>query len=339
MSVEAADRHYEMKSALERYLKDRFPEWDGLSVVHLEKSRLSASHDIFMLTVRSKGVKGQGSENLVIRMVPDTGVHQSYDLARECEAIRKMHACRVPVPRIYCLEEDSAVLGHPFVIMEKIEGEKLLDTWMRQPEHRPQLVEDLYTVLAKIHSVDWRLNGLAFLGEPEHSRSFAEREIVKWQRVLKGTEYSPHPVMAEVAIWLKRNAPPSERTTVCHGDYSVLNAHVHGGRIVAILDWEMVGLGDPVSDIAALCNMAGTMRIADWDEGRFVRGYEERTGTKVSAESLAFWKIMGCFAMAAVTVSGTRSYIESKDPSMREMFNFHMLHTVMQDIAAKSIGF
>lgn len=328
-----------MKKSLEAYLKDRFPGREGLSLAHFEKARLSASHDIFMLRLDWKGVTGQGSANLVLRMEPDLGVHQSYDLGRECETIRKMHACGVPVPRIYWFEADAAVLGHPFVLMEKIEGERLLDTWLRQPEHRPQLVEDLYTILARIHNVDWRTNGLAFLGEPEHTRSFAQRGVVKWQEVLEKTQYSPYPVMAELAVWLKRNAPSSERTTVCHGDYSLLNAHVHAGRIVAILDWEMVGLGDPVSDLAGLCMMAQNMRIPDWDEARFVRGYEDMTGTEVNQESFTFWKIMASFAMAAITVSGLRSYIDAKDPSMKEMFNFYMLNTVMQDIAAKSIGF
>lgn len=328
-----------MKKTLEAYLRAKFSARKELTLVHFEKARLSASHDIFMLGVEWQDNGRQLAEHLVVRMEPEIGVHQSYDIERECEAVKRMHANGVPVPRIHWIETDSQVLGHPFVLMEKIEGEKLLNAWIRQPELRPQLLADLAATLVKIHHVDWRAGGLAFLGEPEHSRSFAEIQVDKWQRVLESTQYCAHPVLTEVAIWLKNNAPSAQSTTVCHGDYSVLNAHVHEGRLVAILDWEMVGLGDPVSDIASLCNMAAIMRLPDWDEEAFIRDYEKLTATKVDRTSLAYWKISSLFAAAAVTISGMRAYIESKDPSMKEMFNFHVLGTVLQDIAAKSLCF
>jgi aminoglycoside phosphotransferase (APT) family kinase protein len=339
MRGEAMNKDIDIKKILEAYLKAIFPEREELFLAKAEKMRLGGSHIIFMLTADWKDGNERVSKGLVVRMEPDMGVHQSYDIGRECEAVKKMHAGGVPVPKIYWLEEDSKVLGHPFLLMEKIEGERLLEVWIRQPEYRLQLMEDLISVLAKIHNVNWQAHGLSFLGEPEHKLFYVEKEIKKWERVLENNQYSAYPVMMEVAAWLRTNAHPSERTTVCHGDYSVLNAHVYEGRIAAILDWEMIGLGDPVSDVAWLCMMAQSMRIPDWDEARFVRGYEEMTGTKVGEECLAFWKIFSGFKMVAIAVSGLRALIESKDPSMREMFNFSMLIVALQDVVAKSVGF
>jgi aminoglycoside phosphotransferase (APT) family kinase protein len=272
-------------------------------------------------------------------MEPDMGVHQSYEIGRECEAVKKMHAAGVPVPKIYWLEEDSKVLGHPFLLMEKIEGDRLLDVWIRQPEYRPELMADLISTLARIHNVNWQAHALSFLGKPENNLFYVEKEIEKWEQVLENNQYGPYPVMAAVAVWLRRSAPPSERTTVCHGDYSVFNAHVNNGRIAAILDWEMVGLGDPVSDVAWFCMIAKDLSIPDWDEAHFVRGYEEMTGTKVGEDCLAFWKVFSRFKMMAIAVSGLRASIECKPPSMRDMFNFSMLIIAMQDETAKSIGF
>lgn len=328
-----------MRKTLEGYLRARFPEREHLVLSKADKLRMSASHSIFILDAQWNDGKATVSESLVIRMEPEMGVHQSYDLARECEAVKKMYASGAPVPKIYWLEEDAAILGHPFVLMEKIEGERLMDIWMRMPEYRSRLMEDLISALVKIHQVDWQAAGLGFLGAPEHDRSYALNEIKKWEQVLKKGAYSSVPVAAELGVWLRRNAPPADRTTVCHGDYSVLNAHVHQGRIAAILDWEMVGLGDPVSDIAWLCAMAASIRIPDWDEARYIRGYEEMTGTKVSEESLKFWKMFAHFKTIAIMVSGTRAFIESRDPSMREMLSFYLITAATQDIAARSLGF
>jgi len=324
---------------LEGYLRTSLPERDGLVLSKTEKLRLSASHKIFLLRVDWKDGTGSVSEDLIVRMEPDRGVHQSYDIGRECEAIKKMYVNGVPVPRIYCLEEDSSVLGHPFVVMEKIEGERLLDVWMRHPEYRRQLQVDLASGLAKIHSVDWDTQGLSFLGEPGRVLGCVQDEVEKWEKVLDSAECGHYPVAAEVASWLRSNAPPARRTTVCHGDYSILNAHVDKGRVAAILDWEMVGLGDPIGDIAWICSMAASMRVPDWDEVRFIRDYEEMSGTKVNDESLRFWKIFAQFKTIAIMVSGTRAFIESDVPSMREMTNFYILTLAMQDFAAKSLGF
>jgi hypothetical protein len=81
------------------------------------------------------------------------------------------------------------------------------------------------------------------------------------------------------------------------------------------------------------------MRIPDWDEARFIRGYEQMSGTKVAEESLAFWKTFSTFKMAAIAVSALRTFIEAKDPPMKLIFTFNVVSVVLQDAAAKSIGF
>jgi aminoglycoside phosphotransferase (APT) family kinase protein len=335
MSIQDQD----IKKTLREYLRGKFPEREELVLTAEERIRGGASHIIFMITAEWKNFDGRVSESFVIRMEPDMGVHQSYDIGREYEAVKKLYAGGVLVPKVYWLEEDCGVLGHPFVLMEKVEGERLLEVWLRQPELRPRLMEDLISALAKIHIVDWQALDLCLLGEPEHDLFYAEKEIAKWERVLEDNQYSAYPVMAEVAVWLKRNAPPSERTTVCHGDYTPLNAHVREGRIAAIFDWEMTGLGDPVSDVAWLCNMVQEIRLPGWEETSFIRGYEDMTGAKVSKESLSFWKIFSNFKMMAITVSGLRAFLHARDPSMKEMFNFNLLSTALQDVAAKKVGF
>jgi aminoglycoside phosphotransferase (APT) family kinase protein len=339
MNAEGKYGEHDLRETLEGYLKVRFAEREELVLSKAEKLRLSASHSIFMVRADWKEANGTVSEDLIIRMEPDMGVHQSYDIGRECETVKKMYGSGVPVPKIYWLEQDTSILGHPFVLMEKIEGERLMDAWMKHPEHRSQLMEDLISVLVKIHQVDWQVGGLGFLGEPEHDRFYALSEIKKWEQVLEKGAYCANPVAAELGVWLRRNMPAAERTTVCHGDYSVLNAYVHEGRIAAMLDWEMVGLGDPVSDIAWLCNMAAAVRMPDWDQERFIRGYEETSGTKVNQESLRFWSMFTLFKTIAIMMSGTRAFIESRDPNMREMLNFYLIAVATQDVVAKSLGF
>ncbi len=334
------DERPDIRHTIGEYLKARFPDRNELAVDDLREIQVGGSHVIYAFSACWRDDEGWVSKNLIIRREPDMGVHGSYDIGRECEALSRLYEAGIPVPVVHCLERDTRVLGRPFAIMEKIEGERMVDAWLRRPESRKQLAEDFVSTLASIHGIDWHGHGLSFLGTSEHDRHSAEGEIDKWESVLERSQYGPHPALAELSTWLRRNIPRSEHATICHGDYSPFNGHVLNGRIVAMLDWEMVDLGDPISDVAWACFFCGLTWMPEWDEAAFIHRYEELTGVEVKAEDLFFWKMLAHLKLAAITISGTRAFLESTNPtSMRELMAFNTLTPILQQNALQSLGY
>ena len=329
----------DVQRTVAEYLKARFPDRNELTIDGLQRIQVGGSHVIYAFSASWQDDRGLASEDLIIRREPDMGVHDAYDISRECEVLTKLRGAGIPVPAVRCLERDAQVLGRPFVIMEKIEGERMVDAWIRNWEWREQLAEDFASILAKIHSINWHDYGLSFLGVTEHDRHFAETEIDKWEAVLERAQHSPYPALAELGTWLRRNIPRSKCTTVCHGDYSPYNSHVLNGRIVAMLDWEMVDLGDPLSDVAWACFFIGLTGMPEWDEAGFIDRYERLTGIEVKEENLFFWKLLAHLKLSAITISGINAFLESENPtSMREVTVFNTLTPILQQNALRMLG-
>ncbi|MCK4351186.1 MAG: phosphotransferase family protein, partial [Candidatus Krumholzibacteria bacterium] len=233
----------DMRERLEAYLiKAKFPQREGLSVVEMERMPVGISYETYLFTVTWKEAQGAVSESLVIRMEPECGCVPPYDIRPQYEVLKRVYGTGIPVPKVHWLEMDSKVLGHPFFVMERIEGgDVLYNTYWTQPELREQLTRDYVSILARLHGLDWQALGLSILGVPENDRQYAEKEIARWEAMVEDNQYSPQPVVAELITWLKRNIPRAERTTLCHGDYHSRNFLTRDGRIVAVLDWEIVG--------------------------------------------------------------------------------------------------
>ena len=326
------------KERLEAYLKAKFPQRQELSVGELERMAVGVSHETYLFTATWKESQGPVSESLVIRMEPEFGCVPPYDIRPQYEALKRVHGTGVPVPKVHWLEMDSKALGHPFFVMEKIEGAVLYNVYLMYPEQQAQLTKDYVGILAKIHRLDWQALGLSVLGVPENDRQYAEKEIARWEWVVADTQYSPQPTIAELITWLKRNIPRAERTTLCHGDFHSRNFLTRDSRIVATLDWEMVGIGDPVSDIGWSCMFMRVFR-GFWDETEFLRAYEEITGVKVNEESFFFWKVLAFIKLAAIGLAGIKTGIESKDLDMRHLGVWSTLLPLLQEAPARMLGF
>lgn len=336
---EAQEEAQNMKQRLEVCLKAKFPQRKELAVVEVERMPAGYSYETYLFTASWKEAPGLVSESLVIRMEPEYGCVPPYDVRPQYEAINRVYGTGVPVPKIHWLELDSNVLGYPFFVMDKVEGVPLNNAYSNEPEHLEQLTKDFVSILARLHSLDWQALGISVLGVPENDRQYAEKEIARWERMVADTQYSPMPVLAELISWLRRNIPQSERTTLCHGDYHSRNFLAHDGRIVAVLDWEMVGIGDPISDLGWACMFRRIMHETFWTEADFIRRYEETTRVKVNEESFLFWKILAYVKLTAIGLAGIKSGLESKDLDMRQLGLWTMLLPLLQDAPAKMLGF
>ncbi len=176
----------------------------------------------------------------------------AHDMAREYRVMSALAGTGVPVPLTYALCEDADVNGAPFYVMEKVEGIIYRDgaslTGLSRAE-AAGLSEELVDVLARIHTVDYRAVGLEGFGHPD---GFLERQIRRWGEQWERSKTRDFPEVDELARRLRAALPDSGPPTIVHGDYRLDNTMMASDdptHIVAVLDWEMSTLGDPLADL------------------------------------------------------------------------------------------
>ena len=177
----------------------------------------------------------------------------AHAVEREFRVISALHAAGFPVARPLLLCEDPQVVGTPFYVMEFVEGRGLWDQALpgMAPAERAAIWDELNSVIARLHALDFRAIGLADYGK---TGSYLERQVGRWSRQYRSTETDRIGAMDRLIEWLPQNFPPGDETTVVHGDFRLDNVIFHPTepRVLAVLDWELSTLGDPMSDFAYL---------------------------------------------------------------------------------------
>jgi aminoglycoside phosphotransferase (APT) family kinase protein len=152
--------------------------------------------------------------------------------------------------------DDESVIGAPFYIMEKVEGVVMADSLPDQfgtPEQRRRIADELIDALVEMHGADWRAAGLEGFGKPQ---GYLERQLRRFTGLWEHNKTREIDAVETVGEWLRSNLPESAEATVVHGDYRLGNtmyAHDAPARLIAIFDWEMATIGDPLADVGYLC--------------------------------------------------------------------------------------
>jgi aminoglycoside phosphotransferase (APT) family kinase protein len=209
-----------------------------------------------------------GKSNLTYRVACDAGevvlrrpplghvLPTAHDMVREHRVLRALEGTTVPVPRVLAAGGADGPLGVDFYVMERVLGHvcrnALPPRYADGPEHRAAIGAALVDVLADLHLVDPAAVGLDGFGRPE---GFVERQLRRWSRQWDATKRAELPALDELREALARTLPPPGPAAIVHGDYRLDNTMLHPtapGRIVAVLDWEMSTLGDPLTDLGTL---------------------------------------------------------------------------------------
>jgi len=178
----------------------------------------------------------------------------AHDMAREFRVLGALAGTEVPVPRVLLHCADEQVLGAPFYVMEYVDGEVLREpaqTAALPRERAAMLGARLVEVLAELHAVDPAKVGLADFGRPE---GYLRRQVTRWHQQWERSQTRELPALEELAAGLAGTVPDSGLVGIVHGDYRLDNVMFDHGldRIVAVLDWEMATLGDPLADLGLL---------------------------------------------------------------------------------------
>src|SRR3954469_20292250 len=200
----------------------------------------------------------RGGARFVLRRPPRPPIPPSAnDMLREARVQRPL-AGRVRVAEILAVCESPEVIGAPFYVMEEMRGEVVttaMPAGLDTPEQRRRTGEQLVDALVELHAVDWRAAGLEGFGKPE---GYLERQLRRFLGLWEHNRTREIAAVESVAEWLKANLPQSPPATIVHGDYRLGNTMMSGeppARVVAVLDWEMSTIGDPLADLGYLCTL------------------------------------------------------------------------------------
>jgi aminoglycoside phosphotransferase (APT) family kinase protein len=252
------------------------------------------------------------STNVVLRRPPRGPLPPSaHDVLREARLLTALDGQAVRSPRVLAVCDDPAVIGAPFYVMEKVEGVVITSEMppaLDSPEERNRVADELIDALVELHAVDWTQVGLEGFGKPT---GYLERQVRRFLGLWEHNRTREIEAVEEIGQWLTDNMPESPPATIVHGDYRLGNTMYAGSApatLVAIFDWEMATIGDPLADLGYMLmqwpepeddlgpfNLQSVTTLPGFPRrAEMIDRYEQRSGRSMQAldwyVALALWK-------------------------------------------------
>ncbi|HEY5237507.1 MAG TPA: phosphotransferase family protein [Rhizomicrobium sp.] len=183
------------------------------------------------------------------RKPPGKLLPSAHAVDREYKIISALHPTGFPVAKPYLLCEDESIIGTMFYVMDCVEGRIYWDGLLPDlsPAERTATYDAMNETIAELHNIDYEKIGLGDYGKPGN---YITRQISRWTKQYQMSETETVPAMNKLIEWLPAHVPPDERSSIVHGDYRLDNMILHPTepRVIAVLDWELSTIGDPLAD-------------------------------------------------------------------------------------------
>ena len=336
---------------LAAWLRPRVEGFDGEIAVTQFKG--GQSNPTFLLRTPARSA-------VLRRKPPGTLLPSAHAVDREHRVLAALHGTEVPVPRPLALCEDEGVIGSMFYVMDHVDGRVLWDPALpgMDPAARAAHHDELGRVIAALHRVDPAAVGLADHGRPG---AYVERQIARWTRQYKAAETEPIAAADALIDWLPKHLPAGiagAPSRLIHGDYRFDNVifHPQEPRILAVLDWELSTLGDPLADFAYHC-MTWHMEAAEGsrglrgldlaalgipDESAYLQRYLARTGAgAVAPEVWSYYLVFNLFRLVGILQGVTARALQgnaSSDQALKAGSRTRPLAEMAWDMARRLDG-
>ena len=292
------------QGALEAWMSQNVDGFEG--PVSVEQFKGGQSNPTYKLIT-------PGRRYVLRRKPPGKLLPSAHAVDREFTVMSALGGQGFPVPRMHGLCEDESVIGTAFYVMDFVEGRIFWDPYLPElePAERAAIYDASNATLAQLHAIDYEAAGLGEYGKPGN---YFDRQIGRWTKQYKAAETQEIPAMDRLIEWLPANAPTQERTSVVHGDYRLDNMIFDPvePKVIAVLDWELSTLGDPLADF--------TYQLMQWrtpkdirsgflgvdlqalgipSEDEYVQAYCRRTGRE-GIPKLDFYFAYNIFRLAGI---------------------------------------
>ncbi len=293
---------------LVEYLRSLGGEFAGA----VEVEQFPSGHSNLTYLVRA------GAREMVLRRPPfGSKVKSAHDMSREYRVLSRLHPLYAPAPRPIAYCDDDAVVGAPFYLMERRRGLVIRKEVPAELASRPatlrRVAEALIANLGALHAIDLDATGLRELGKPE---GYVRRQVEGWTKRWNDARTEEVADVEEAARWLAARLPAESGASLIHNDYKLDNVMLDPrdpSRIVAVLDWEMATVGDPLMDLGTALSYwveAGdpeeflSQRLAPTAQPGFLsrreaaEHYARATGRDLS--NIVYYYVFGLFKTAVI---------------------------------------
>ncbi len=294
---------------VERFLRERIPGLRGNAAVE----QFPSGYSNLTYLIRF------GERELVLRRPPfGTKAKTAHDMKREYTILSTLHPVFHYCPRPILYSDDTAVMGCPFYVMERIRGiilrKDLPEGLSFAPLDARKLCEGLMDVHIGLHAIDYKKVGLGDFGRPE---GYIRRQVDRWSERYRNARTDDAPDFESVMAWLQEKMPgEADRPCIVHNDYKLDNvvlAVENPLKIIGVLDWEMATIGDPLMDLGSslaywvqaddppefqAIRMMPTDMPGAMTREELVRRYEEKSGVRIG--SFDFYYCFGLFRLAGI---------------------------------------
>ena len=309
-----SDKHLFDVAALSSYLDKHLPGFQGPLTVEMFKG--GQSNPTYKLVTPGMSYVMRAKPGPVAKLLPS-----AHAVEREFAVMSGLQDTDVPVPKMYCLCEDEAVIGRAFYVMECMQGRVLWDQSLpgMTATERGAIYTEMNRVISALHKVDFAAKGLAGYGKPGN---YFERQIGRWSKQYTASITQPIVEMDHLMAWLPAHIPASaldtSKVSIVHGDFRLDNLMFHPTepRVIAVLDWELSTIGHPFADFSYHCMSwhippgafrgIGGLDLASLgipSEADYIRSYCDRTHFCTPAELKIDWNFYmayNLFRLAAI---------------------------------------
>ncbi|XP_059508178.1 acyl-CoA dehydrogenase family member 11 [Stegostoma tigrinum] len=198
----------------------------------------------------------KGDKAYVLRKrPPGTLLKGAHQVGREYQVQKALFDVGFPVPKPLVFVDDHSIAGTDFYVMECVQGRIFRDLSLPgvKPAERSALYLAMMATIARLHCIDWRALGLQGYGK---DHSYSKRQVLTWTAQYKAAASADVTAMKKLSEWLLNNLPDNElEAVIVHGDLRIDNFIFHPteARVVALLDWELSTIGNPIADLAYAC--------------------------------------------------------------------------------------
>ncbi|PYT00870.1 MAG: phosphotransferase family protein [Acidobacteria bacterium] len=282
-----------------------------------------------------------GDEDYVLRRPPfGNTVKTAHDMRREFDGLSKLSAIYQPAPKPIVFCDDDSVIGSEFYLMERRRGLVIRGRSpeaLKSPAMQRNVCKSFIRNLADLHALDYNAAGLGDLGRPE---GYCRRQVEGWTKRYFAAKTHEWPQIENAIAWLNSNIPSESGASLIHNDYKFDNVMLDPKdltKITAVLDWEMVTVGDPLMDLGTtlgywmsreagdeLLNMPFNPRVLmeNISRAELAELYSGASGRDVS--DLLFYYIFGTFKIAVIAQQIYARFVKgfTKDPRFAHFDRF-----------------
>lgn len=340
-----------VKQALKSYFQKKIEGAEKLEIHHFKQPSGGWSDEAFIFDVGWETEGQSHQKGFAIRKQNKGGLmRENKNFYQQYKFLDRLsQSCDLPVPGVHWFETDESIIGGPFFVMDKLEGESYVpwskegQQFLKQAHDDGKIPHQFVEFLAKLHLLDYQKSGFTNdFQAPTGIYDYIDNKLAGLEEMYYRYLISPDPVMVDALEWLKANKPAAQRYSIVHNDYRTGNLLYKNNEITGILDWEAAEIGDPMADVAYVCaksnRMDSPLLCYLLDRKMFLDTYSKLTGLTIDEKVIHYYEVFHQVRFVLISQSAGTSFANGQTKDLR-MARQGYRWPLMRGMVAELLGY